>query len=58
VDSDGLACSLRVAFVVFVVIVLFFVFLFFVFLLVWLFSEEDIGGYRAIRGVWSEEFWT
>jgi hypothetical protein len=53
------ACSLRVAFVVFFfVVVFFFTAVLFVFFFVWLFSNEDIDGDRAIRMVWAEEFWT
>ena len=51
------ARSLRVAFFLFVFF-LFFLIVLFVFFFVWLFSNEDIGSYRAIRRVWVEEFWT
>jgi len=49
----GLPCSLRVAVVAIVVIIVVFFAVAFIFLffLVWLLSNEDIGSYRAIRGV-------
>jgi len=50
-------CSLRVALVVlFVLVILFFVAIVRFVLVVWLFSHEDIGNYRATRWVCVEVF--
>ncbi|PYV82644.1 MAG: hypothetical protein DMG93_11235 [Acidobacteria bacterium] len=54
----GKAFSLRVAVITVVIILIFFVVVLFLFaILIWLFPKENIGGYRAIRGIWVEEFW-
>ena len=48
--------SLRVPFVIVLFGILFVLFVLFVFFFVWLFSNKDIGSYRAIRGFWVEVF--
>ena len=47
--------SLRVALVIVFLVVLV-LFVLFVFFFVWLFSNEDMGSYRTIRGFWVDVF--
>jgi len=56
----GLPCSLRVGVVGVVIIVIFFFFVVvfvFLFVLVWRFSNADLGGYRMTRRVRVGAFW-
>ena len=53
-----MAWSLGITVVLLIVVVFFLPIVLFVFLFVWLFSNAEIDGYRAISRVWVEPSWT